>query len=96
MTVEVKRRFTLCRVTGGRGAAAIGRESGIVNLSQFDMMRVWAKLTGLVLAAVFFAQVYFGMKPFEAVPMLVGLIGGFELFLFVQDVWLKRQRSRSG
>jgi hypothetical protein len=55
-------------------------------------MRVWAAGTGLVLAAWFFLQFYLSGKPPETVAMLVAAIGGFELFLFGQDV-VKRRRS---
>lgn len=63
-----------------------------LKLETFDMMRVWAAVTGLLLAAWFFGQLYMGVKPSEHVSMLVAGIGGFELFLFVQDV-MRRRRS---
>jgi hypothetical protein len=61
----------------------------------FDMTRVWAMVTGLVLAASYFAGLYLGLKVSELLPMLVTAIGGFELFLYGQDVWLKR-KSKHG
>jgi zinc transporter ZupT len=61
----------------------------------FDMTRMWAMLTGLALAALYFISVYFGSKPSELLPMLVTAIGGFEMFLYGQDVWLKR-KSKHG
>jgi hypothetical protein len=61
----------------------------------FDMTRIWAMLTGLALAAWYFAALYFGFKPSEMLPMLVTAIGGFEMFLYGQDVWLKR-KSKHG
>jgi hypothetical protein len=68
-------------------------------LNQFtllDLLRVWAALTGLVLAAAYFGALYFGVKaPMLAMlPLLIAAIGGFELFLFSQDVWLKWRDSR--
>ncbi len=61
----------------------------------FDMTRVWAMMTGLVLAVVYFAATFLGLKPSEMLPMLVTAIGGFEMFLYGQDVWLKR-KSKHG
>ncbi|MCK9544340.1 MAG: hypothetical protein M0R03_20160 [Novosphingobium sp.] len=59
----------------------------------FDLMRGWAALTGLVLALWYFGQVWEGVAaPSPTLPMLVAAIGGFELFLFAQDMWLKRSR----
>jgi hypothetical protein len=56
------------------------------------MMRVWAAITGLVLAVWYFGATYLAMQPSHLLPMLVAAIGGFELFLYAQDVWLKRRR----
>jgi len=61
----------------------------------FDMTRMWAMLTGVALTVWYLGALYFGFKPSELLPMLVTAIGGFELFLFGQDVWLKR-KSRHG
>jgi zinc transporter ZupT len=58
-----------------------------------DMTRMWAMLTGLTLAAWYFAAVYLGFKVSDLLPMLVTAIGGFEMFLYAQDVWLKRKRK---
>lgn len=58
----------------------------------FELMRVWAALTGLGLAVWYFAELYLGMKPGELLPMLVTGIGGFELVLYGQDVWMKYKR----
>ena len=62
-----------------------------VKLSMLDQMRVWAAVTGLALALWFFAALYFDLYTSPMLPMLVSAIGGFELFLFVQDLWLKRK-----
>lgn len=59
----------------------------------FDMTRMWAMVTGLALAALYFGALYLGFRPSETLPMLVTAIGGFELFLFGQDFWLKRKRA---
>ena len=61
----------------------------------FDMTRTWGMITGLVLAIAYFASLYLGFKASEMLPMLVTAIGGFEMFLFSQDVWLKR-KSKHG
>lgn len=60
--------------------------------STFDLMRVWAALTGLILAAWYFGSLWFGLKMSDTLPMLISGIGGFELVLFGQDIWLKRRR----
>ena len=62
-------------------------------LSMLDLLRVWAAVTGLLLATVYFAALYLGVKAqmLAMLPMLVAAIGGFELFLFSQDLWLKRR-----
>ena len=62
-----------------------------VKLSLLDQMRVWAALTGLILALSYFAAIYLGMTVSAVLPMLVTAIGGFELFLYAQDLWLKRK-----
>lgn len=64
-----------------------------LNREIFDMMRVWAALTGVALALCYFAMAYLGLKPSETLPMLVAGIGGFELFLFAQDVARRRQNG---
>ena len=61
----------------------------------FDMTRMWAMATGLVLALLYFVAMYFGLKTSETLPMLVTAIGGFEMFLFAQDFWAKR-KSKHG
>ena len=65
-----------------------------LNRSTFDLMRVWAAVTGLVLAAWFFLQLYLGGSSSDIVPMLVAAIGGFEMFLYGQD--LVRRRRQNG
>ncbi len=56
-----------------------------MKLTIFDMLRVWAGLTGIVLAALYFARVYDSMPVTDMLPMLIVAIGGFELFLCGQD-----------
>ena len=61
--------------------------------STFDLMRVWAALTGLALAAGFFVALFMGVKLNDTLPMLIAAIGGFELALYGQDLWLKRRHQ---
>ena len=61
----------------------------------FDMMRVWAAATGLLLVAWVFLQMYLGYAVTDTLPMLAAMIAGFELFLFAQDLRNKR-RGRNG
>jgi len=60
--------------------------------STFDLMRVWATLTGLALAAWFFVALYMGVKTTDTLPMLIAAIGGFEMVLYAQDILLKRRQ----
>jgi zinc transporter ZupT len=60
-----------------------------------DMTRIWAMVTGLVLAASYFAALFLGFNMSDLLPMLVTAIGGFEMFLYSQQVWLKR-KSKHG
>lgn len=59
-------------------------------LSQLDQVRVWAALTGLLLAMGHIAASWLDLASPPVLPLLISAIGGFELFLFTQDVWLKR------
>jgi zinc transporter ZupT len=59
----------------------------------FDLMRVWAALTGLALAVAYFVALYMGMKLSDTLPMLIAAIGGFEMVLYGQDIWFKRRRQ---
>ncbi|HKX76892.1 MAG TPA: hypothetical protein VJM34_00020 [Novosphingobium sp.] len=64
-------------------------------LSMIDQMRVWAALTGLVLTALFFGALYLSFEMKQTLPMLVTGIGGFELFLYAQDL-VRRRKARNG
>lgn len=59
-----------------------------------DFMRVWAAITGLVLVALVFGEMYLGYKVTDTLPMLAASIAGFELFLFAQDIAHKRKSRR--
>jgi zinc transporter ZupT len=59
----------------------------------FDSLRVWAAVTGLLLAVWYFGALYLKMDVSQTLPMLIAAIGGFELFLVAQDFWFKRTRN---
>ena len=66
----------------------------MTKLSGLQQLSVLACCTGLVLA-IMAALAYFNNAPtFELWSMLLAAIGGFELFLFGQD--MKAKRSRRG
>ncbi len=64
-------------------------------LSLLDSLRVWAAVTGLLLALGYFAVFFLADVTSQTLPLLITAIGGFEMFLYGQDLWLKR-RSRHG
>jgi hypothetical protein len=59
----------------------------------FDLMRLWAVLTGLALCAWFFVAWAMGLATSQILPMLISAIGGFELMLYGQDLLIKRRRQ---
>lgn len=61
----------------------------------FTMVRVWAAITGLALAAWCLLMTFLGTAHSQVLPMLVAGIGGFELFLFAQDKWLAKRTGGS-
>ncbi|MBT0669721.1 hypothetical protein HT136_15235 [Novosphingobium profundi] len=62
-----------------------------MKLSQVQMLRVWAGLTGLCLVAFYFGILSVGGAPSPTVAMLATAIAGFEIFFFGQEQWLKRR-----
>lgn len=62
-----------------------------MRFNTLELTRIWAAVTGVALAVWYFAAVYLELQPTAMLPMLVTAIGGFELFLFGQDQWLKRR-----
>lgn len=60
----------------------------------FELTRVWAAVTGLILVAWYFGRAYLEMAPPGMLPVLITAIGGFELYFFGQD--LKRRRRGRG
>jgi hypothetical protein len=65
----------------------------VKQLTLFDTLRVWAAVTGLLLAAWYFGALYLSIGLSQTLPMLIAAIGGFELFLVAQDFWFKRTRN---
>jgi hypothetical protein len=64
---------------------------GHMQLNLLERTRILAALTGISLALAYFAMLWLDLAPGAVLPMLVTAIGGFELFLFSQDVWFKRR-----
>ena len=58
-----------------------------------ELTRVWAALTGIVLAVIYFGQLALGYPVQPLLALLVAGIGGFELVLYVRDVFLRRGGS---
>lgn len=56
-----------------------------------EMIRIWATLTGLFLIGLYFVVLWLGIVPSPMIAMLATAIGGFEIFFFGQDQWLKRR-----
>jgi hypothetical protein len=56
-------------------------------------MSVWAALTGLALVGLLAIQLLHGLPGSETLPMLLASVVGFELYLFVRDLF-GRVRSR--
>jgi len=62
----------------------------VKSLSLFELMRAWAAATGLLIAVLYFGGLALDLAPSPILPLMLAAIGGFELFLFVQDIVLKR------
>ena len=65
-----------------------------MKLNAMQQLSVLACSTGLVLAVMAALAYYNGAHTFDSWAMLRAAIGGFELFLFGQDI--KARRSRRG
>lgn len=66
-----------------------------VKFSNLDQVRVFAALTGVLLAAVYFAMVWFDIGNREGLAMLTVGVTGFELFFLTQEL-SQRWRRRNG
>jgi NADH:ubiquinone oxidoreductase subunit H len=60
----------------------------------FNLVRVWAMVTGLLLAGWYFVELQADIQPSQVLSMLVTAIGGFELFLYVQDRLGRKRKDR--
>lgn len=56
-----------------------------------ERIRILAAATGVALVAFYFGLMTAGDAPSPMIAMLVAAIGGFEIFFFGQDQWLKRR-----
>ena len=56
-----------------------------------ERIRIFAAMTGLFLVALYFGVMSDGQTPSPMIAMLASAIGGFEIFFFGQDQWLKRR-----
>ena len=63
----------------------------MIRLNIVQMIRMWASLTGLFLIALYFGVLWLGIVPSPLIAMLATAVGGFEIFFFGQDQWLKRR-----
>lgn len=66
-----------------------------VKLCNLDQLRVWAALTGLLLAAAYFAMVWLGLENRDSLVMLTVSVAGFELFFLTQEL-SQAWRQRNG
>ena len=62
-----------------------------VRLDNLARLRVWAMLTGLFVAGWYFGELSQDAVPSRMLVMFASAIAGFELFLFGQDIWLRRK-----
>ena len=67
-----------------------------VKQDQTRQLSILACASGLLLAATFFGGLAFHADTPDWLPMMISAIGGFELFLFGQSVWLKRANDNKG
>jgi hypothetical protein len=65
-----------------------------VKQDQTRHLSVLACSTGLLLLAIYFGAMYLHADTPDWLPMMISAIGGFELFLFGQGLWLKRAGGR--
>lgn len=58
-------------------------------ISPLQMLSVWAAGTGVVLAALYFLGLALKADTPDWLPLMITAIGGFELFLFGREHWLR-------
>ena len=64
-----------------------------MKLNSMQQMSVLACVTGLVLALLYALAFMNNSPSAELLAMLVAAVGGFEMYLFAQDVRRKRQHG---
>ena len=64
-----------------------------MKLTDFAILRVWACITGLLLAICYLGAAYEGTQLSQTIAQLAVCIAGFELALFGQDWLIKRRNS---
>lgn len=57
---------------------------------EIRQLSILACVSGLLLVAVFFAGLWSGNPAPDWLPMMISAIGGFELFMFGQSLWLRK------
>ena len=61
-----------------------------VKQDQTRQLSILACATGVALAAIYFGALYLHADTPDWMPMMITAIGGFEMFLFGQALWMKR------
>ncbi|PLK25800.1 hypothetical protein [Novosphingobium sp. TH158] len=64
-----------------------------MKLTTFELMRIWADITGLLLFAFWAGALLLGFQTSEMLPMLITAVGGFQLFHVVQDLMIRRRSA---
>jgi hypothetical protein len=66
--------------------------------SRLDLLRqvsIIACLAGLATATVFFIALWRGAPAPQWMPMLIAMVGGYELVQWGQGLWIRRQVKRN-
>ena len=66
-----------------------------LKFSNLDQVRVFAALTGVLLAMAYFAMIWLDLSNRESLAMLTVGVAGFELFFLTQEL-SQRWRRRNG
>ena len=66
-----------------------------VKFSNLDQVRIWACLTGVLLALAYFTMAWLGLDNRDSLAMLTVGVAGFELFFLTQEL-TQRWRRRNG
>jgi hypothetical protein len=63
-----------------------------MRLELLRQVSIVACLAGLATAVVFFIATWNGTPTPQWMPMLIAMVGGYELVQFAQNLWFKRSR----